>query len=145
MARVFSFTNLLIFKNKQEDHVILHLVRFHVHVCRLRVEFIEDCLMKLFMATLEDKAKVWSKRLPERSLCSLKDLHNVFSNHYVKSYISLERCCDYSEGFIEYLESINDIKCMDDEEIIEAFSYFSLQQQSKEASHFVHNIIVSIQ
>lgn len=92
--------------------------------------------MKLFMATVEDKARVWYEWLPEGTLCSLKDFHNVFSNHYVKSYISLQRCCDYSEGFIAYLESIDDIECMDDEEIIEAFFDFSLQQQSEESNHF---------
>lgn len=53
MPHVDSFTNLPIFKNEQEDDAALHLVRLHVHVCRLRVEFPEDCLMKLFMATLK--------------------------------------------------------------------------------------------
>lgn len=89
--------------------------------------------MKLFMATLEDKI---GYGIPEGSLCSLKGFHNVFSNHYLKSYLSLQRCCDYSEGFIAYLESIDDIECMDDEEIIEAFFDFSLKQQYEEGSHF---------
>jgi len=128
MPDVDWFTNLPIFKNEQEDDATLHLVRFHVHVCRLRVEFLEDCLMKLFMATLEDKARVWYEGLPEGSSCSLKDFHNAFSNHYVNSYLSLQSCYDRSEGFIAYLESIDDIECMDDEEINEAFSDFSLQQ-----------------
>ena len=52
----------------------------------------------------------------------------MFSYYYVNSYLSLQICCDYSEGFIAYLESIDDIECMDDEEIIEAFPDFSLQQ-----------------
>ena len=63
----------------------------------------------------------------------------MFSKHYVKSNLSLsllQRCCDYSEGFISYLEGIDDIECMNDGEIIEAFYDFSLQQQSEEASHF---------
>ena len=46
------FTNLPIFKNEKEDDATLNLVRFHVHVCRLRVEFHKDYLMELFMATL---------------------------------------------------------------------------------------------
>ena len=63
----------------------------------------------------------------------------MFSKHYVKSNLSLsllQSCCDYTEGFIAYLESIDDIDCMNNEEIIEAFYDFSLQQKSKEANHF---------
>jgi len=71
-------THLPIFK----DDVGLHLVKFHVHVCRLRVEFPKDCLMKMFMATLEDKARVWYEGLPLGRLCSLKDFHRIFFGHY---------------------------------------------------------------
>lgn len=63
MPHVDRFTNLPIFKDEQEYDATFHLVRFHVHVCRLRVEFPKDCLMNLFMATLEDKARVWYERL----------------------------------------------------------------------------------
>jgi len=71
--------------------------------------------MTFFMATLEDKARVWYEGLPKGSLCSLKYFHNVFSNHYVKSFLSLQSCYDHNEGFIAYLESIDDIEYMDDE------------------------------
>jgi len=145
MPHVDWFTNLPIFKNVQEDDSTFHLVRFHVYVCRIRVEFLEDCLMKLFMATLEDKASVWYEGLQEGSLCSLKYFLNVFSNHYVKSYISLQSCCDYSEGFIAYLECIDDIECMDDEEIIEAFFIFPFNNSLKKPVTLIHKIIVSIQ
>jgi hypothetical protein len=46
--------HLPIFKDEKKDDVGLHLIKFHIHVCRLRVEFPEDCLMKMFMETLED-------------------------------------------------------------------------------------------
>ena len=85
--------------------------------------------MKLFMANLEDKARAWYEGLPEGSLCFLKYFHKMLSKHYVKSniYLSLlQSSCDYSEGFIAYLEGIDDIECMNDGEIIEAFYAFSL-------------------
>ena len=44
------------FKNVKGNDVSLHLVRFHMHVRRLKIDFPEDCLMKIFMATLEDQA-----------------------------------------------------------------------------------------
>ena len=63
MPYVDWFTHIPIFKDEEKDDTDLHLVKFHVHVCRLRVEFPEDCLMKVFMATLEDKARVWYEGL----------------------------------------------------------------------------------
>jgi len=38
--------------------------------------------MKMFMATLEDKARVWYEGLPLESLCSLKYFHRIFFGHY---------------------------------------------------------------
>jgi len=53
-------------------------------------------------------------------------MRNLFYNFF----------CDYCEGFISYLKSIDDIECMDDEDIIGAFYDFSIQEQLKEANHF---------
>ena len=53
IPKVKWLTNLPIFKDEKKDNVAFHLVRFHMHVCRLKVHFPEDCLMKIFMATLE--------------------------------------------------------------------------------------------
>ena len=39
------------------DDVALHLVKFHMHVRKLKVQFHEDCLMQMFMVTLEGKEK----------------------------------------------------------------------------------------
>lgn len=47
------------FQDKKGDDAIVHFIRFHLHLCRLRVEFPEDCLMKMFMATLEEKVRLW--------------------------------------------------------------------------------------
>lgn len=57
----------------------------------------------------------------------------MFFEHYGKSIL---QSYDYCEGFIAYLKIIDDIECMDDEEIIGAFYDFSFQQQFEEANHF---------
>ena len=86
MHRVDWSTHLPIFKDEKKDDVGLHLVKLHIHICRLRVEFPEDCLMKMFMATLEDKARVWYEGLKSGSLWSLKYFHRIFSEHHGKSH-----------------------------------------------------------
>ena len=48
--------NLPMFKYDDRNDVTLHLVRFHMHTRKLKVDFPEDCLMKIFMATLEGEA-----------------------------------------------------------------------------------------
>ena len=79
-------THLPILKDEKKDDVVFHLVKFHIYVCRLGVEFLEDCLMKMFMVTLEDKARVWYEGLKSGSLCSLKYFHRIFFEHYGKSH-----------------------------------------------------------
>ena len=70
------------FHDKGGDDVVVHLIRFHLHVCRLRIEFPEDCLMKMFMETLEEKTRLWYEGLPPASLYSLKDFYSVFCENY---------------------------------------------------------------
>ena len=48
---------LPMFKYEKKDDVALHLIKFHMHIHGLKVKFPEDCLMNIFMATLEDKAR----------------------------------------------------------------------------------------
>jgi len=124
-------THLPMFKEEKSNDVGLHLVKFHIHVCRLRVEFPKDCHMKMFMATLEDKARVWYERFPSGSLCSLKDFHRIFFRHYGKSHPSsplFQDCCNFWKGFIQYLKSINDdVECMDDDEVLEELYEFYSQ------------------
>jgi len=71
MPKVEWLTDLPIFKDEKKDNVALHLVRFHIHVHNLKVQFPEDCLMNMFMATLEGKTWSWYESLPNGSLYSL--------------------------------------------------------------------------
>ena len=43
------------FRDEKGDDATLHLIRFHMHVHKLRINFHEDCLMKMFMVTLEER------------------------------------------------------------------------------------------
>ena len=78
MPCVDCLTHLPMFKDGNKYYVGLHLDKFHIHVCILRVEFLAECLVKIFMATLEDKAIVWYEGLKPRTLCSLKYFHRIF-------------------------------------------------------------------
>ena len=51
------------FKEEKGDDVALHLVKFHMHLHRLRIELLEDSLMKMFMASLEGNARSWYEKL----------------------------------------------------------------------------------
>jgi len=95
------------FLDGKGDDVALHLVKFHMHVRKLRVQFHEDCLMKMFMATLEGKARSWYEKLLAASLYSLKDFHTVFFENCRKSYPSLllvQNCFKHFGSFNQYLE-----------------------------------------
>jgi len=52
MPRVDWLTYFPLFKDKKGYDVALHMFKFHLHVHKLEVKFPEDCLMKMFMATL---------------------------------------------------------------------------------------------
>ena len=47
------------FKDEKGDDAALHLIKFHMHSRKLKVEWHEDCLMKIFMDTLEGKTRSW--------------------------------------------------------------------------------------
>ena len=88
---------------------MLHLIKFHVHVWRFKFEWHEDCLMKMFMATLEDKARDWYEWLEPRSLFSLKDMHQVFYERYKENCPSLSwDCCEQSQNFMQCLLDIDE-------------------------------------
>ena len=61
------------FQDKKGDDASFHLIRFHMHVHRLRIDFPEYCLMEMFMMTLEEEARFWYEGLPPISIYSLKD------------------------------------------------------------------------
>ena len=60
------------FKNQKSDATALHLVRFHMHICKLGVELHEYSLMKIFMVSLEGNARSWYEIFPLEILYSLK-------------------------------------------------------------------------
>lgn len=56
--------NLPLFKDEIGDDVALHLLKFHMHIRKFKFKFHEHCLMKIFMVTLEEKARSWYENLP---------------------------------------------------------------------------------
>jgi hypothetical protein len=108
----------------------MHLFKFHLHIRKLGVKFPEDCLMKMFMATLEDKARSWYEGFPSASLCSLKYFHAVFYEHFKEFCLPLpwaEKCCAYFEDFFQYLVNMYGDEENTDDEIKEALYEFSSQ------------------
>ena len=77
------------FKDREGDGAAFHLIKFHMHISRLKVQFHEDCLMKMFMATLEEKVRTWYENLPHASIYSLQDFYAVFCENYKDSHPSL--------------------------------------------------------
>jgi hypothetical protein len=113
---------LPVFKDKKGDDVVIHLFRFHMHIRKLKIKFPEDCLMKMFVASLEEKARSWYENLPAASICSLKHFHTVFYDKYKEDYPSLllvQDCCHNFESFIQYMEDYyDDDQFMDDEMLL---------------------------
>jgi hypothetical protein len=112
------------FKDGKGNDVSLHLIRFHMDICKLGVEFYEDCLMKIFMGTLEGKERLWYKGLKLGSLYSLKDFHITFFKYYEESnplFLVFEDCCGFFEHFIKYV--FGNEGCMNDEIIESIYEY----------------------
>ena len=74
--------NLPMFKNDDINDAALHLVRFHMHIRKLKVDFLEDCLMKIFMATMEGEARSRYESLPPARIYCLKGFHTMFFERY---------------------------------------------------------------
>ena len=131
MPQVNWDDNLPVFQGEKFDDPLLHLIKFHIHVWRLKVEWHEDCLMKMFMLTLEGKARGWYEWLRTGSLFSLRDLHMKFYDHYKENspYLLLEgSCCNQSEGLIEYLAGIyEDLGNWQPEDLVAAIHEFHTQ------------------
>ena len=123
--------NLPVFRNVEGNDAALHLVKFHIHVHKLKINFPEDCLMKMFMATLEDEARSWYESLPPASIYCLKDFHAIFFERYKESCASLilvQNCCEHVSSFIEDLENFYGRDDLMDGEIMEALYQKPLQQ-----------------
>ena len=109
MPKVDWQRNFPVFKNVKGNDATLHLVRFHMHVCILKINFPEDCMMNIFMATLECEARSWYESLSPTCIYYLKDFHTMFFEMYKESCPSLilvQNCCKHVDSFIENLERI---------------------------------------
>ena len=82
IPKVYWQRNFPMFKNVKGNNFALHLVRFHMHVHKLKIDFPEDFLMKMFIATLEDEARSWYEILPPACVYCLKDFHTIFLERY---------------------------------------------------------------
>lgn len=53
------------FREEKGEDVSIDLIRFHLHIHRLRVDFPEDCLMNMFMVTVTEKKSTltWKEEL----------------------------------------------------------------------------------
>ena len=132
MPKVEWLIDLPIFKDEKKDNFALHLVRFHMHVHSLKGQFPKYCLMKMFMATLEGKSWSWYESLPNGSLYSLVDFHDVFYEMYKECHPSLlmvKDFCKHSESLIEYLENFYEDDEFMDGEILEALHDNTFHQQ----------------
>jgi hypothetical protein len=70
------------FKDKDGDDATLHLITFHMHVHKLNIRFHEDCLMKMFMATLEGKAHGLGMKA---FLLLIFILSRIFTQYFLRS------------------------------------------------------------
>jgi hypothetical protein len=122
--------NLPMFRDDDKNDATLHLVIFHIHIRKLKVDFPEDCLMKIFMATLEGEARSWYESLPPACIYSLKDFHSMFFERYKESYLSLILVQDYCRHFDIFIENLENV--YGDDEFIEAL-YENPFQQHKES------------
>ena len=59
LPHIYWKTYLPKFRDEEGDDDALHLLKFHGNIYRLRIEFPKDCLMNIFMASLEGKARSW--------------------------------------------------------------------------------------
>ena len=53
MPEVDWLKNFPTFQGENTEDPLLHLIKFHIHVWKFKFEWHEDCLMKIFMETLE--------------------------------------------------------------------------------------------
>lgn len=131
MPQVNWDRNVPIFQDEKVDDALLHLIKFHIHLWRFKVEWHEDCLVKMFMLTLEGKSREWYEGLNLGSLFYLKEFHKVFYEHYKENYpyLSLvENFCDQYKDLIQYLVNIDeDLGNWHPKDLLEAVHEFHSQ------------------
>jgi hypothetical protein len=130
------------FRDEKDDNASIHLIIFHIHMHRLGLNLPKDCLMNMFIKTLEDDVRSWYEELPTASLCSLKYFHVAFCDNYKQHYLSLlliEKLCGKFEQLFQFI-GID----IDDEELVthyieEVLSKFSLHQDEREEINNVNS------
>ena len=123
MHQIDWLSSLPKFRDEEGDDATLHLVRFHMHVRKLKVSFHDDCLMKMFMTSLEGRSWSWYEGLPHASIHSFKVFHATFYEEYKESYPALSlvnNCYDHFEVFIQDIEDSYGDDMFMDEEILKA-------------------------
>ena len=125
---MFWDDNLPIFQGEEFDDPLLHLIKFNIHVWKVKIEWHEECLMKMFMLTLEGNTRDWYEWLEPKSLFSLKDMHQVFYENYKGNSPSLSwDCCEQSQNIIQYLLDIDEnLVDMHLEDLLEAIQEFHM-------------------
>lgn len=94
------------------------------------MEFHEDCLLNMFMATLEEKSILWYEGLPPTSLYSLKDFYSAFYENYKEDHPSIELIesfCGNFESLVLYPGIDMDDEDLMNHEIKEALLEFNYQ------------------
>ena len=134
IPKVDWLQNLPMFRNVEGNDAALHLVKFRIHVHKLKINFPKDCLMKMFMDTLEDEARSWYESFPPASIYCLKYFHTIFFERYKESCPSLilvQNRCEHVSSFIEDLENFYGVNDLMDGEIMEALYENSFQQHTE--------------
>ena len=130
MPQVNRDVNLPVFQGEKFDNPLLHLIKFHIHVWRLKVEWHEDCLIKIFMLTLEGEARDWYECLISSSLFSLKDLEYVFYENYKGNTTSLswgEMHYDPSQNITQHIiDNDEDLEKIHPEYLLTAIHEFNI-------------------
>jgi len=106
-----------------------------MHVHRIGLQFLGDCLMKMLMEILEDDVKSWYEELPTASLCSLKYFHVAFCDNYKQHYLSLlliEKLCGKFEQLFQFIGIDIDGEDIVTHDIEEVLSEFYLHQNERE-------------
>jgi len=95
---------LPIFRERKEENLAEHLIKFHECMDLLDIQH-EDVHMNIFMHSLDGNAHNGYFSLPPSIISSLKYFHRVFNEHY-KRYFSYELLFDNCFGEYELHDEI---------------------------------------
>ena len=94
-------------------------MKFHLHILGLGIDYPKDCLMKMFMITLEEMARFWYEERPPTSISSIKYFYLVFFKRHGKHHLSPELietlCGDFKSLMFHLGIEVDDGAIMNDE------------------------------